>query len=89
MNLHDKKPSRYDDDISICSLGGWAITQVKNYEKKSNIMGSNESIYTIWHNFMNTEHYKNHFISNNDLFDANFNKLKQFINDNKNYDRKI
>ena len=78
IDTHHKRPSSEDKDKQINSLGRWVLTQTRGYKKKKCIM-KNEIIYNKWTEFINHENYKQYFISNEDIWDNNFNKVIQYI----------
>jgi len=78
IDENNKKPSTVDNNITIKLLGGWISNQNNNYKHKDNIM-KNEKIYNIWTEFLNSYEYKKYFMSNEELWIDNFNKIKKYI----------
>ena len=72
----------YPTENTNKTLSNWKFTQVECYINKSKIM-KNIEIYNIFTEFINNEKYKQYFMSNNDKWFNNFNKLQIFINENK------
>jgi hypothetical protein len=60
IDTNEKRPSRYDKDKNIKSMGYWLSNQQKNYKKKTKIM-KNESIRKEWESFVSDEKYKKYF----------------------------
>ena len=78
ISINSRLPSKHDTNTNISSLASWCSTQNSNYKEKTNIM-KKETIYSEWHNFINHQDYKDYFISNDDVWKTNFNKLKEYI----------
>ena len=62
-------------------LDNWLSVQLRNYEKRKEIFKEDE-IYNLWINFINDNEYKKYFISNEDKWKDNLEKLKNFIKSN-------
>ncbi len=60
IDINNKRPSKRDKDEQIKTLGMWCSTQSHNYNIKKCIM-SNEEIYKIWTEFINSNKYKPYF----------------------------
>ena len=80
INENNKKPFN-NKDIYIKKMSKWIASQHQNYKIKKNIM-KNEEIYNKWTEFINDKKYKEYFISNDDLWINNLNKVKKYINEN-------
>ena len=80
INENKKRPSDSSKDNDEKYLGGWLICQIKNYKNKNYSMKSQERC-DIWNQFL--EEYREYFISNEEKWYSNFQKLKDFINENK------
>ena len=79
--INNKKlPSIYSKQIELKLLGRWIYTQNKNYKKKKYIM-KQEQIYNTWTEFIHK--YQEYFLSNNECWNINLNKLEQYIIENK------
>jgi superfamily II DNA or RNA helicase/CHASE3 domain sensor protein len=76
INKNKRKPSKTDDKI----LNKWLSHQITNYNKKEHGM-KDEAKYSLWSKFL--EEYKEYFKSDDDAWYENFEKLKNFINENK------
>jgi len=74
-----KRPSQKSEDTDDNFLGQWIQTQNKNYKNKKWDVKLQER-YNIWAQFL--EEYKEYFISDEELWKINFNKLKEYINEN-------
>jgi co-chaperonin GroES (HSP10) len=79
ININGKTPSRYNKNRQENILGIWLSTQKANYNEKQFIM-KNEDIIKIWKEFI--EEYKNYLLTGEELWLANLDKLKVFININ-------
>jgi recombinational DNA repair protein RecT len=83
IDTENKKPNRDSKNQDEKLLGSWIGHQLKNYNKKTQIM-KDEKIYECWGKFVNDEKYKKYFISNDDAWYDNLEKVKKFIEtDNK------
>ena len=81
MDENNKRPSSKDKDDKIKKLTEWLGTQSKNYNKKENIMKT-EEIYNKWTEFITSEKYKKYFMSNEEKWFYNFNNIKKYIDTN-------
>jgi len=81
INENNKRPSSEDKNKDTKILGSWISTQTKNYNRKKDIMKT-ENIYNTWTEFINDNKYKNYFISNEDAWLNNFNLVKKYIDEN-------
>lgn len=92
INENGKKPSIYNVDENTKNLGNWIIDADKKYNLKNGYM-SNETMYNLWTEFTNK--YNDSFLSNDDNWFQNFNKVKTYMDDNgipprrKNIDKNI
>ncbi len=80
IDMNQKLPSGYDKDKEIKTLGLWIRTQKTNYRTKLRIM-SNINIYNKFKEFL--ELYKKYFISNEEFWNNNLEKVIKYINMNK------
>jgi len=64
-------------------LSEWYNNQNKNYKKKNNLM-RNKDIYDEWTDFINNDKYKQYLLSNEEEWNNNLQKLKQYIDNNNN-----
>jgi superfamily II DNA or RNA helicase len=87
MSRNNKRPSQHDKNKEIKILGSWMSHQQTNYKTKSQIM-SNQEIYDQWTNFVNDDKYKVYFISDEETWNNNLDKVKKYIDEN-NEDLKI
>jgi hypothetical protein len=76
---NDKRPNINDKNKDVRQISEWLSTQLQNYKKNENIM-KNETISTKWKEFI-TE-YNKYFLSNDELWKDNFEKVKKYIDDN-------
>ena len=81
VNSNNKRPSKHYTNLKIKQLGAWISTQSKNYKTKKEIM-LNEEIYQKWEEFINSDKYKQYFLSNEDRWDNTLNDVKQYIDIN-------
>jgi len=72
-----------EEQLNEKHLGHWLCAQKQNYKNKNHIM-TNKEIYDSWKNFINDTSYIDYFKTNEELWYINLNKLKDFINENKN-----
>ena len=75
-----KRPSEGSKDTNEKFLGRWLQDQMTNYKNKNKGMKSQER-YDTWTQFM--EEYKECILSNDEKWDTTFQKLKDYINENK------
>jgi superfamily II DNA or RNA helicase len=80
IDKNKKRPVDDDKDINIKKLSKWISHQLDNFKDIKSIM-KNENIYNKWKNFI--EEYKEYFLSNEDLWNVNLNKLIKYIDENK------
>ena len=81
IERNGKRPSCYSKDEDIKRLSSWITVQVTNYKKKQNIM-KNEEIRTSWEEFITDDRYKEIFISNEEVWRSNLEKVKEYIDRN-------
>lgn len=82
IDENNKKPSNNDENDNISKLSRWLSYQQQNYKKIDRIM-KREHIRKIWNDFINSEKYKNYFISNKEEeWIDKFNDVKKYIDDN-------
>jgi phenylalanine-4-hydroxylase len=79
MDAENKRPSKHGKNQDEKCLGQWIVTQSRNHNKKICIM-SDEKIYECWEKFVGDEKYKEYFVSNEDVWYDNLEKVKEFIN---------
>ncbi|AYV76193.1 MAG: DEAD/SNF2-like helicase [Terrestrivirus sp.] len=80
INENNCKPSRNSEDIITHKLGTWIDHQNKNYKSRVEIMKYVDT-YNKWTELIND--YNEYFISNEQQWYNNLEKVKQYINDNK------
>jgi hypothetical protein len=81
LDDNNKRPSSSDNNDEIKFLGSWIVRQIKNYSKNEQLM-ENKNIRNSWEEFMNNEKYKKYFISNDELWLLNIEKIKDYISKN-------
>jgi hypothetical protein len=79
IDTKNKRPSSESKNQDEKYLGLWILNQLKNCDKKIHIM-KNEEIRECWYKFVSDEKYKEYFISNEDAWYDNLEKIKKFIN---------
>ena len=75
-----KRPNVNDNDKDTRELGLWLIRQVENYNKNIGTVSVNKNIHKIFEKFLNE--YKKYFMSDKDIWLANFKQAKQYIIEN-------
>jgi len=80
IDENKKTPSARNINAKLISV--WFSTQKYNYRNKAEIM-KNQKIYDIWTEFIISEKYSNFFITNEEKWINNFNKLKKYIDEHK------
>jgi superfamily II DNA or RNA helicase len=78
MDENDKRPSSTDKNINIKIIGRWLTTQQKRYIQIDRIM-KNKNIRKLWKKFINDDKYKKYFISPEQEWVNNLNKIKNYI----------
>ena len=76
------RPSQSSKNTQTKSLAMWINTQQQNYKKKSQIM-TNTIIYDMWTNFINDPKYLEYFLSNETVWKAKLNEVKEYIDQYK------
>jgi len=71
------KPSTIDENIEVKQLGLWISNQTHKIKKNSM---SDNTIYNTWEQFINHDKYKQHFISNKEVWYNNMMLVQQYIN---------
>ena len=79
VNKENKRPNEKSKCKNERKIGSWLSTQLRNYKKKLYIMKDNK-IRNLWTKFINDDKYKEYFLSNEELWYDNLEKLKEFIN---------
>jgi hypothetical protein len=80
INKNKRKPNYNSKNNYIKQLAQWINTQLQNYKNNNQIM-KNTNIKIKWDNFLNE--YKEYFISNEEVWYNNLEKVKLYINENK------
>jgi len=78
INKYNKLPTRYDKNKVIQKLGEWIHAQKMNFANNINIM-HNENIRNIWSTFINSEKYKQYFLTSSDIWEIKFREMKEYI----------
>jgi superfamily II DNA or RNA helicase len=76
---HDRLPSSVDKNKDIKKMGQWIVHQKKNYKEKKGIIQDN-NIKHLWEEFVNK--YQSYFMTNEEIWKYNFDKVKQYIDEN-------
>ena len=80
IDEYNKRPSTNDKSKNVRQISEWISSQLTNYKKNENIM-KDETIKHQWEQF--TVKYKDHFMSSDELWKNNLEKVKKYINDNE------
>jgi superfamily II DNA or RNA helicase len=75
MDDNNKRPSENNN------LNRWITRNLRIYKNKEEIM-KNQEIYLMWENFVNDCRYKKYFISNEEEWKNNLEKVKKYMDDN-------
>ena len=78
IDQNKKKPSSTDKNEDIRSLGQWLCNQLTNYKNNEHIM-KDENIRKMWEEFTSDERYKEYFLSNEEIWKDNLEKIKEYI----------
>ena len=81
IDENNKRPSSEDKNKNIKYLGNWILHQKQNYLSHQQIMMNNDIRY-IWENFINDDKYKKYFLSNEQEWNNNLEKVKKHIDEN-------
>jgi len=76
IDAENKRPSSKNKDEKF--LGSWIVEQSKRYNKKKHIM-TDKKIQECWKKFIDDEKYKEYFMSNEDVWYDNLEKVKKFV----------
>ena len=82
IDKNNKTPSQHDSNDTIKIMGAWLSNQHTNYKLKYGMM-KNEEIYNKWTNFITSEKYKIYFISNEEIWNNNFDSVRKYIDEYK------
>jgi hypothetical protein len=80
IDKNKRRPSKESKNEDEKFIGSWLCTQNKNHKNRTQGMKNGER-YNVWCSFI--KQYNEYFVSNDDLWDTNFYKLKEFIDENK------
>jgi superfamily II DNA or RNA helicase len=81
IDTNNERPSQYDNNKKIKSLGQWIRDQHRKHKTKIEIM-KEQYIYDTWSQFVTSEKYKIHFISNTELWLMKLDEVKKYIDTN-------
>jgi superfamily II DNA or RNA helicase len=79
IDENKNRPSGMSKDKRIKILGIWLQRQLYNYKTNKDIM-KNDTIYSKFKDFL--EFYKEYFLSNEEVWNNNLNKVIQYIDEN-------
>jgi hypothetical protein len=79
IDTKKKMPSHGSKNGDEKVIGSWLSHQNKNYKNRTLGM-KNDERHDMWCKFI--EQYNEYFMSNDDLWNINFDKLKEFIDTN-------
>jgi len=82
IDKNKKRPSTSDENSEIKSYSLWLGTQKQNYKNNKCIM-LNDNIRKLWEDFINDDKYKKYFLSDEEIWILNLNKIKIYIDNNK------
>ena len=77
INENNKRPSGESKNAEEKQLGIWLSKQLRNYKNAE----MNEERNNLWTPFL--EEYEKHFLTDDEIWLKNFEKLKKFINNNQ------
>jgi hypothetical protein len=78
IDENGKTPSKRDKNKYIKILASWISNQKTNFKNIQLIM-KNENFYKLWNEFITSEKYKIYFLSQEELFNLNFDNLIEYI----------
>ena len=78
MDENGRRPTQHNKDMSVRQLGGWIRTQTMNFNKKLCIM-KDKNIRNVWYEFINDDKYQEYFISTEEEWYTNLEKVKEYI----------
>ena len=81
IDENNKRPSEVDKNKDTKKLANWISNQQQKYKLKEQIM-KNPDIYSKWIEFINSEKYKNYFVSNIEEWQSSLNLIKKYIDEN-------
>ena len=83
IDKNNRKPTPYDEDLEIQRFGIWILSQRSNYKNNEQIMKNNKEINKLWSDFINDVKYKKYFLTDEEEWKLNLDKLKKYIEENK------
>jgi len=81
IDENNKRPSTYDKNNNIKSIGTWISNQTIYYKKNERII-SNPKIRKLWEAFINDAKYSKYFLSNEDEWKITLEIVKKYIDEN-------
>jgi hypothetical protein len=78
MDKYNKRPSKRNKNLYIKNLGIWILTQINNYKNNKNNM-LYDNIKKQWKEFIEDKNYNMYFLSNEQDWKNNFEKVKLYI----------
>jgi hypothetical protein len=78
INKYKKLPSHTDKNNNIRSIGYWISDQKKNFYNRKCIM-KNKNIIKQWEEFINSNEYKQYFLTNEEEWENNLKGVKKYI----------
>jgi superfamily II DNA or RNA helicase len=78
MDENERRPLQKATDKEEQNIGSWLGNQQQKYKKKIGSM-NNTKFYNKWTEFINNPNYKEYFLSNDEEWSNNLQKLKDYI----------
>ena len=82
IDINNQKPSINHKDKNINTIGKWTYRQIENYKNYKENM-KEENIRSLWEDFINGDKYKKYFLTNEEKWEKNLNKVQEYIEKNK------
>ena len=80
IDEHKKRPSHGSKNKDDKFIGNWLHNQITKSKDRKNIMKEDE-IYNKWNEFINDDKYKQYFMSNEQIWNDNLEKVKKYIDE--------
>lgn len=81
INKNGKKPPSCDKNKDVKYMGCWIKNQISNYKNRLGLM-KNDDIYNQWSSFIDSDKYRQHFMSNENIWYRRYYLVIEYIDKN-------